>query len=235
MLIILGGVATGYLYAVEAAATGALLLLAGGLLTRRLRSPDLAAVLADTLALTGALFALLAAATTFTLVLRGLGSDRLLLEIVGALPGGPAASTLAVLAILAATAFVLDAFEIIVVVVPLLMPGLLMRVEDAHWVAAMTLLTLQLSFLLPPLGYAFVMSRGMVAPGLPVGPLLRALSPYIGAAFAVVAATFLYPPLARLGSRVERVAPTLTDQDVKAQFDRLAPEAPEAPAFRLGN
>src|SRR5262249_9656238 len=64
LLILLGGVAAGFLYAVEAAATGAFLLLAAGLLTGRLRGPALRAVLADAIAITGALFGLLIAATS---------------------------------------------------------------------------------------------------------------------------------------------------------------------------
>ena len=81
----------------------------------------------DTLAISGALFALLVAATTFTLVLRVLGTDRLATDLLESAPGGPAGAVLTLLAILAASALVLDAFEIVFVVVPIAMPGALMR------------------------------------------------------------------------------------------------------------
>src|SRR5436309_12093570 len=70
LLTLLGGVATGYFYAVEAAAMGAFVLLSAGFVTGALRGPVLRGLLHDTLAITGALFALLIAATTLTLVLR---------------------------------------------------------------------------------------------------------------------------------------------------------------------
>ena len=113
------------------------------------------------MAMTGALFALLVAATTFTLVLRILGTDRLVADWVTALPGsddlggrGDRARRIGL------CAFVLDAFEIIFVIVPIVVPPLLMRVADARWVAVLMLLTLQASFLLPPFGYALMMVRG---------------------------------------------------------------------------
>ena len=69
-MTLLGGVATGYFYAVEAAAMGGFTLLVAGLLSGRLPLAVLNEVLRDTLTLTGALFFLLVAATTLTLVLR---------------------------------------------------------------------------------------------------------------------------------------------------------------------
>ena len=117
-------------------------------------------VLTQAMAMTGALFALLIAATTFTLVLRMLGTDRLVADWVTALPGDDVAVVAVVLGAIGLCAFVLDAFEIIFVIVPIVVPPLLIRVADARWVAVLLLLTLQTSFLLPPFGYALMMVRG---------------------------------------------------------------------------
>ena len=80
------------------------------------------------------MFALFVAATTFTLVFRAFDSDRLLAALVAAIPGGGSGAVAAVLLVLGLCAFVLDAFEIILVIIPLLMPALLMREPDAVWV-----------------------------------------------------------------------------------------------------
>src|SRR5262249_26113121 len=77
ILILLGGVAAGYFYAVEAAAMGGFILLLTGFVSGRLPLPVLNEILREALALTGALFFLLVAATTLTLVLRILGTDQL--------------------------------------------------------------------------------------------------------------------------------------------------------------
>jgi tripartite ATP-independent transporter DctM subunit len=236
IVILLGGVAAGRFYAVEAAAMGAVTLLAGGLLSGRLDKAALATVLTETLTVTGALFALLLAATTFTLVVRALGTDRLLAALIGAIPGGELGVTLAVLGTIAASAFVLDAFEIIFVIVPIVMPALLTRVPDAVWVAVLTTLTLQASFLLPPLGYAVMMTRGLMAEGLPTRLLVRALAPYLLAQAAVLALTAAYPGLTHLvASRETRVnAPVISDEEVRRQFEGLLPAAPGADAPPLG-
>jgi tripartite ATP-independent transporter DctM subunit len=193
ILALLVAVALGYLYAVEAAATGGMALIVYGLATRTLDRRVMADALGDTLALTGALFALLLAATFFTLVQRGFGTDRWLAAWFSALPL-PTWGVLAVgLAALGACALVLDAFEMIFVVIPLLMPPLLARVHDATWVAVLTLLVLQTSFLVPPFGYAVLMARGRSSEPVTMRRLARALAPYVAAQLCVLAMALLCP------------------------------------------
>jgi tripartite ATP-independent transporter DctM subunit len=198
---ILSGVALGYFYAVEGAALGASVLFIGGLVSRRLSGATLKAVLADTLTTSGMLFALLVAATTFTLVFRALGTDRLLADAIAALPGGSTVATLVVLATIGVAAFALDAFEIIFVLVPVLIPPLLVRVADATWVAVLTLLALQASFLLPPLGYALIMTRTLQKERVPLARLVRALAPFLIAQLAVLAAVVAFPALTHVAQR----------------------------------
>ena len=127
---LLGGVAIGYFYAVEAAAMGAFALLVAGLATGHLRGAVLNKVLNDAIALTGSLFSLLLAATTFTLVLRLLGTADLIGKMVSSIPGGDITAVAVVLCVIGISAFVLDAFEIIFVIVPIVIPPLLIRVAD---------------------------------------------------------------------------------------------------------
>ena len=227
LLLLLGGVATGYFYAVEGAATGAFVLLAAGLFTGRLPAPVLAAALADVMAITGALFALLVGATTLTLVLRLLGTDHLVGDWVIGLPGNEVTVVLIVLGIIGLSAFVLDAFEIIFVVVPIVVPPLLVRVADARWIAVLVLLTLQSSFLLPPFGYALMMVRGTLKESVPLGALVRALAPFLLAQWAVLALVLAVPQLVHLGEKPEdrtRAPPTtLSPQDVDKRFREMIP------------
>jgi TRAP-type mannitol/chloroaromatic compound transport system permease large subunit len=227
LLLLLGGVATGYFYAVEGAATGAFVLLAAGLFTGRLPAPVLAAALADVMAITGALFALLVGATTLTLVLRLLGTDHLVGDWVIGLPGNEVTIVVIVLGIIGLSAFVLDAFEIIFVVVPIVVPPLLIRVADARWVAVLVLLTLQSSFLLPPFGYALMMVRGTLKETVPLGALVRALAPFLLAQWAVLALVLAVPQLVHLGEKPEdrtRAPPTtLSPQDVDKRFREMIP------------
>jgi tripartite ATP-independent transporter DctM subunit len=194
---LLGGVAAGRFYAVEAAAMGATVLFVAAAVTGRLSGGALSRLLDETLATTGVLLALLVAATTFTLVLRVLGTDRLVASLLADVPGGPAGTAAAGLAAIGLSAFVLDAFEIIFVIVPIVAPAILMRVEDAAWVAALILLTLQLSFLTPPVGYALMLSRGLMRDAPPLAATLRRLAPFLAVEIAVLAAVFAFPVLSK--------------------------------------
>jgi tripartite ATP-independent transporter DctM subunit len=199
LIALLGGVAFGYFYAVEAAAMGASALLVAGVATGRLRGAALNKVLADAIALTGALFALLLAATTFTLVLRLLGTADLVGKMVSSIPGGDITAVAVVLAVIGISAFVLDAFEIIFVIVPIVIPPLLIRIADARWVSVLVLLTLQSSFLLPPFGYALMMVRGVLREPVPFRPFLRALAPFLAAQWLLLLLVLLFPQLTHIG------------------------------------
>jgi len=188
-------VTLGYLYAVEAAAAGGVMLVLFGLAARALTRPVLREVLRDTMTVTGALFALLVGATVFTLVLRAYGTDRWVAAALVQLPGGAPATLAVVLASLALCALVLDAFEMIFVVIPLVMPPLLTQFGDATWVAVLTLLILQASFLAPPFGYAVLMVRNSIRRTLSTRGLARALAPYLAVQVAVLALTLAWPAL----------------------------------------
>ena len=188
-------VTLGYLYAVEAAAAGGVALVAYGLSTRTLTRSVLRDVLNDTMTVTGALFALLVGATVFTLILRVYGTDRWVAAALSSLPGGAPATLAVVLGSLALCALVLDAFEMIFVVIPVVMPPLLAQVGDAAWVSVLTLLILQSSFLAPPFGYAVLLVRNSVHKTLSTPRLARALAPYLAAQLAVLALTLAWPAL----------------------------------------
>ena len=134
-----------------------------GLVTRTLTRPILADILRDAMTITAAPFALRVGARIFTLVVRAFGTDLLVANWLAHLAGSPRRALIIVLLMLALCAFVLDAYEMIFVVIPIVMPPLLIRVPDATWVAVLTLLVLQASFLVPPMGYAVLMVRHRIA------------------------------------------------------------------------
>jgi len=237
LLILLGGVATGYFYAVEAAAMGATALLLMGFVTGRLHGAVLRQVLADAMAMTGALFALLIAATTLTLVLRLLGTDRLVGDWLIAMPGSDKLVVAVVLLAIGLAAFVLDAFEIIFVIVPIVIPPLLVRVADARWVATLVLLTLQTSFLLPPFGYALMMVRGILKEPVAIGALTRALLPFLIAQWTVLGVVLVAPQLTHLGERAgdaTRVPEQpLSKEELDRRIEKLLPPPPDIPGLQL--
>ncbi len=230
LLMLLGGVATGYFFAVEAAAMGAFALLSAGIVTGRLRGPVMRSLLHDAMAITGALFSLLLAATTFTLVLRLLGTDRLVNNLVAAIPGGDIPAVAVVLAVIALCAFVLDAFEIIFVVLPIVIPPLLVRVADARWVSVLVLLTLQSSFLLPPFGYALMMVRGVLKPAAPFRSFVKALVPFLAAQWLLLMVVLLAPRLVHVMDNAKDSkrgsAESISNEEVNKLLNDMVPLPP---------
>jgi len=229
---LLAGVAAGYFYAVEAAAMGGSVLLLFGLLSGGLRAGAFRAVLRDTMAVSGALFALFVAATTFTLVFRVFGTDHLLDAWVKLVPGGATGAAITVLVVFALAAFVLDAFEIVFVIVPIVMPPVLTRAPDAIWISVLALLALQASFLVPPTGYAVMMARSQMKQKTALAPLVRALAPYIAVQLIVLALVVTVPGLAHLaqpkGHDASPVNTRMDDDEARRKFnDMLKLPAPE--------
>ena len=223
---LLTGVALGLFYAVEAAAFGVFALLIGGLATGTLNRNTLPLIIQETFAMSGALFALLVAATTFTLVFRALGTDRLVNDLILSLPGDQYLVTFIVIAAIFLAAIVLDAFECIFVVIPILIPPLLMRVDDAVWVAVLALLTLQFSFLLPPFGYALLLARTTIKQAVSTAALSRTLAPFLLAQLLVFALIATQPRFVHLldpPGNSDRATTHLTDSEARQKLDAMVP------------
>ncbi len=231
MIALLAAVALGYLYAVEAAATGGVVLFAFGLASGALSRALLMDILRDTMAVAGALFALLIAATMFTLVVRAFGTDRWIAAQLQGFAHHPRLLLLIVLGVLATCAFVLDAFEMIFVVIPLVIPPLLMQIPDAVWVAVLTLLILQASFLIPPFGYAVMMVRNRSSHHLDTGKLVRALMPWVAAQLLVLAIVVAWPGMlwrdAALSAKAPGTKPAAASESLEEMLNRQQSQEPK--------
>lgn len=232
ILVVLGllsGVFVGYFFAVEAAAAGALLLVAYALLGRVLNATQWRAVLADSLALSGALLSLLVGATVFSMVLRLWGTDVRISEALLHSGLAPAVAAAAILLALALCAWVLDAFEMIFVVVPVLAPPFVYLLQDAQQAAVLLLLVLQLSFLLPPLGYAVMIARAHQAQPVGSVALVRALAPFLLVQVLAIGVVFAFPQVVHgMDPPRDETAPLSDEEVTRMMMEQAAPDAPEA-------
>ena len=165
-------------------------------------------------------------------VFRTFGTDHLLDAWIKLVPGGATGAAIAVLVVFALSAFVLDAFEIVFVIVPIVMPPVLTRAPDAIWISVLALLALQASFLVPPTGYAVMMARSQMRQKTALPPLVRALAPFIAAQFAVLALVVAVPKLAHIAQPKGHDAPSINtkidEDEARRKFnDMLKIPAPE--------
>lgn len=196
IILLLAGVFNGLLYAVEAAATGCLILCAYTAWLLRHRIGDWAVILHDTFAFSGSLLSLLMAATTFSLVFRLYETDVWISHWIVSTPVD--ASHIAVIfAGVALCAWMMDAFELIFVIIPIVSPGLILLMGDARQVAVLLLLVIQLSFLCPPFGYAVLIAH-QADKTISYQSLLKSLWPYMAVIATVCVFIFFNPQCVHL-------------------------------------
>lgn len=229
ILGLLVGVYTGQLFAVEAAAAAAMVLLVLAVADRTLSAGHWKQLLVDTLALSGALMALLIGATVLSLVFRLFGTDRWIAALIQTSTLGPAVTAALVLFAVALCAWVLDAFEMIFVVIPIVAPTLIALLGDAQQVAVLLLMVLQLSFLVPPMGYAVLMARASATQPVRFAPLARAIAPFVVVQLLVLAGVFLLPQTVH--QLDAKTLPVVVDseQDIERQMKEMSatPQEPK--------
>ena len=230
IVLLLAGVFTGKLFAVEAAATGGCLLIFATLVSHSLSWPAWREVLYDTLTLSGALFALLVGATTFSLVFRAFGTDRWLSELVLQSALSPQLTALFVLLFVALCALVLDAFEMIFVVIPIVAPALIAKLGDAQQAAVLLLLVLQTSFLIPPMGYAVLMVRSRGGLGAAsTSAIVKSLLPFLLVQLAITTCVFGLAPIVHLLDAPKMAAsrePAKSEEDIVKQMREMSGSPP---------
>jgi len=191
IVTILLGVFKGMIYAVEGAATGCLVMMIYTLWKIRFDFVKWKLILKDTYSFSGSLLSLLIAATTFSLIFRLFETDRWISQWIFQSPSDFTHLTIIFIGI-AACAWLMDAFELIFVIVPIVSPGLIILLGSAEQTAELLLLVIQLSYLIPPLGYAVVIASQSTE-HIEMKKLIYGLMPYVIILFLVFNLVLLHP------------------------------------------
>jgi TRAP-type mannitol/chloroaromatic compound transport system permease large subunit len=191
---ILGGVATPT-EAASIGAVGAILLAMRKAGLRGLMMP----VVEKATQITAMIFLILIGATMFSLVFRALGGDVMVERALTNLPGGVDGALLAVMLAMFLLGFVMDAFEIIFVVVPIVAPALLkMPGVDPVWLGIMMAMNLQTSYMHPPLGPTLFYLRGVAPPEITTRHIYVGIIPFVLIQIFALVVLWSVPGLATL-------------------------------------
>ena len=197
ILIVLGAILKGIATPTEAAAIGAAGALALAVWRGGLDRATLTAVVGRSAQMTSMIFLILVGATMFSLVFRGFGGDELVQRLLTRLPGGAGAAVLVVMLAVFLLGFVMDAFEIIVVIVPIVAPPLLkMGGIDPVWLGVVLAVNLQTSYMHPPLGPTVFYLRSVAPPGLTTKHIYVGVIPFVLIQLAALVALWFVPELA---------------------------------------
>lgn len=193
---VLGSIFFGIASPTEAAgvgAAGATLLAA---VNRKLDIATLKDVMYGTAKTSSFIFAAFAGATTFAVVLRGVGGDQVIEEGLLSLPFGPEGILAVMLLVVFLLGFILDWVEITLIVLPLFAPVVPALGFDPVWFTILVAVCLQTSFLTPPVGFALFYLKSVAPPQITVMHLYRGIVPFVMLQLIGLGMVIFFPALA---------------------------------------
>eukprot|EP01022_Parablepharisma_sp_SALTPOND_P014434 TRINITY_DN1956_c1_g4_i2.p3 TRINITY_DN1956_c1_g4~~TRINITY_DN1956_c1_g4_i2.p3 ORF type:complete len:290 (+),score=104.50 TRINITY_DN1956_c1_g4_i2:3-872(+) len=190
IVAVLGSIFAGITTPTEASGVGALGAIILAAFNRRLSWKVMKEVTKAAFNTSAYIYGILIGATAFALVLRSLGGDEFIERILTALPFGPYGVMFFILFCVFLLGFFLDWIEITLIILPLVAPvvknlGLEIDgygvVSDPSlvWFAVLIAVTLQTSFLSPPVGFALFYLKGICPPVVNLGHIYKGVVPFI--------------------------------------------------------
>ena len=206
ILLVLGSIFMGIATVTEASGVGALGAIIITVLYKRFNWKVLKDVTINAMNTTAYIFAIFVGATVFALVLRECGGDQVIESALLGTGFGPTGLIIFVLFAVFLLGFFLDWIEISLIILPLLGPviaGLDLQVNgfgivdypNLVWFALLVAVTLQTSFLTPPVGFALFYLKGVCPPGVTLIDIYRGVIPFIILQLVALALVFLFPEL----------------------------------------
>ena len=206
ILAVLGSIFAGVATVTEASGIGALGATILSAVYKRLNLAVLKEVVINTMNTSAYIFAIFVGATIFALVLRECGGDELIESALTGLGLGPYELIAVILLMVFLLGFFLDWIEISLIILPLLGPviGALDLAVDGYgvvdnpnlvWFALLVAVTLQTSFLTPPVGFALFYLKGVCPAGVKMTDIYRGVVPFIGLQLVGLGLIFAFPQL----------------------------------------
>ncbi|WP_298963956.1 TRAP transporter large permease subunit [uncultured Roseibium sp.] len=204
---VLGSIFAGICTPTEASGIGAIGATLLALAYRKLTFTKTWNVLKATFNTTAYIFAIFLGATVFSFVLRELGGDELIESMVSSTGLGPSGTVIFILCIVFLLGFVLDWIEITLIVLPLMrpivnglgldIPGFGAMDEPALvWFVILVAVTLQTSFLTPPVGFSLFYLKGVCPEGIKLTDIYKGIIPFVLLQLFGLALVFMWPALA---------------------------------------
>jgi tripartite ATP-independent transporter DctM subunit len=185
--LVMGSVLTGFVTITESAAVGA----AGALILAFARGgmsiTELRLALERSTMIVGMIFLLYIGATCFAYVFRVLGGDDLIHLIIDGADLGSWGLLLFAIFLIFLMGFFFDVLEILLIVVPLFGPLIapldfgehIAQPDVVYWFAVLVAVTLQTSFLTPPMGLSLFHIKGVAPPSIKMGEIYRGVAPFV--------------------------------------------------------
>ena len=190
IIAVLGSIFAGITTPTEASGVGALGATILAAMNKKLNFKVITEVMKACFNTTAYIFAIFLGATCFALVLRSLGGDEFIERILTGIPLGPYGIMAVILGAVFLLGFFLDWIEITLIVLPLIAPvvsNLGFQIEghgvvdnpELVWFVVLIAVSLQTSFLTPPVGFALFYLKGVAPPEVELVDIYKGVVPFI--------------------------------------------------------
>lgn len=206
ILLVLGSIFFGLATPTEASGLGAMGATLLALASRNLNFKVFKDVMRQTLNTSGYIVGIFIAASFFAFILRRYGGDEIIENLVTGASDNPYVVIGFILFIIFCLGFLLDWIEITLIIMPLMLPVVLaldLPVEgygvvdnpSVVWFAILVAVTLQTSFLTPPVGFALFYLKGVCPPEITLGHIYRGIIPFVLVQLLGLGIVFYFPEL----------------------------------------
>ncbi len=206
ILLVLGSIFFGLATPTEASGLGAMGATVLAFLTKNLNLKVFKDVMRQTLNTSGYIVGIFIAANFFAFILRRFGGDEIIENLVLGSFDNPYLVIAFILFIIFLLGFLLDWIEITLIIMPLMLPVVLslnipvdgygiVDNPSVVWFAILVAVTLQTSFLTPPVGFALFYLKGVCPPDISLGHIYKGVIPFVLLQLFGLAIVFFLPEL----------------------------------------
>jgi len=192
---VLGSIFFGIASPTESAAVGALGAMLLSAAHRKLTLSNLQQAMRQTVRLTSMVFLILIGATAFGLVFRGMGGDRLVMEVMTNIPGGEWGFLSVSMLMIFILGFFLDFLQICFIVVPILTPIAGNLHIDLLWLAILIAMNLQTSFLTPPFGFSLFYLKAVAPESIRIQDIYHGIIPFVIIQVITIILLIIFPEI----------------------------------------
>jgi tripartite ATP-independent transporter DctM subunit len=206
IMVVLGSIFFGLATPTEASGLGALGATFLALISKRLSKQVFVNVIRQTMNTSGYIVGIFITAAFFAFVLRRYGGDDIIKDLVLGSFENPYLVVCFILFIIFLLGFLLDWIEITLIVMPLMLPVIrsldlpvdgfgVVSDPSLVWFAILVAVTLQTSFLTPPVGFALFYLKGICPPDITIGHIYRGIIPFVLLQLLGLVIVFAFPAL----------------------------------------
>ena len=194
MVLILGGMSTGWTTPTEAGAAGAFIVFAYALLRRRLSVAGLTTSLTETAKLTVMIFSTFWGVFIFSRFLAFTQLPTVIAEWLVALPYPPVAILVAILVGYAFLGMFLSASGMMLLTLPVIFPAVVELGIDPILFGILVIKMVEIGLITPPVGLNVYVVAG-IRPDIPLGGMFRAIWPFVFIDVLTVALLIAFPAI----------------------------------------